>query len=55
MKLEKKKKYILFLVKTEYVGRKMTRPVNVAKGVLDFDEVDEDFMKKLGAALKDSK
>jgi hypothetical protein len=55
MKLEKKKKYILFLVKTEYVGRKMTRPVNVTKGVLDFDEVDEDFMKKLSAALKDSK
>jgi hypothetical protein len=38
MKLDKGKKYILFLVNTEEAGRKLAKPVDTVKGILDYDE-----------------
>lgn len=55
MKLEKGKKYILFLEQAERSGRKLTKPIDVARGIHDFDEIDEVFLEELRAALKDSK
>lgn len=52
MELEKGKKYILLLVETEKSGRKMTQLVDVAKGVLDYDE---GMLKKLSEIVKGSK
>ena len=45
-------KYIMFLAKTEETGRKMARPVDVVRGVV---EHDEDMAKKLKEIISGSK
>ena len=52
MELEKGGKYILMLVETEKSGRKMTKPVDALKGVLDYDD---EMIKTLSEIVKGSK
>jgi hypothetical protein len=51
VKLDKGGKYILFLVGTEESGRKLTKPLDPVKGILEFDE---GLISKLAEIAKDS-